>query len=55
LPIEAIALIAGVDRIIEMMTTSINITGDAVTAVIVAKSEDQLNEAIYNDNTELTD
>jgi len=55
LPIEAIALIAGVDRVIEMMTTSINITGDAVTAVVVAKSEDQLNEAIYNDNTELTD
>jgi Na+/H+-dicarboxylate symporter len=48
LPIEAIALIAGVDRIIEMMTTTMNITGDAVTAVIVSKSEDQLNETIYN-------
>jgi Na+/H+-dicarboxylate symporter len=49
LPIEAIALIAGVDRVIEMMTTTMNITGDAVTAVIVSKSEDQLNEAVYND------
>jgi Na+/H+-dicarboxylate symporter len=49
LPIEAIALIAGVDRIIEMMTTTMNITGDAVTAVIVSKSEDQLNEQVYND------
>lgn len=49
LPIEAIALIAGVDRVIEMMTTTMNITGDAVTAVVVAKSEDQLNETVYND------
>lgn len=48
LPLEAIALIAGVDRIIEMVTTVINITGDAVTAVAVAKSEGQLNENIYN-------
>lgn len=49
LPIEAIALIAGVDRVIEMMTTTMNITGDAVTAVVVSKSENQLNEAVYND------
>lgn len=49
LPIEAIALIAGVDRIIEMMTTTINITGDAVTAVVVASSEDQLNTDMYNE------
>ncbi len=47
LPIEAIALIASVDRIIEMMTTTINVTGDSVTAVAVAKSENQLNEKIY--------
>lgn len=48
LPLEAIALIAGVDRIIEMVTTVINITGDAVTAVAVAKSEGQLNQVIYD-------
>lgn len=48
LPIEAIALIAGVDRVIEMMTTSINITGDAVAAVVVSKSENQLNQKVYN-------
>lgn len=47
LPIEAIALIASVDRIIEMMTTMINITGDSITAVAVAKSEDQLNEKVF--------
>lgn len=49
LPIEAIALIAGVDRVIEMMTTTMNITGDALTAIVVSKSEDQLNETVYND------
>lgn len=48
LPIEAIALIAGVDRIIEMVTTAVNITGDALTAVIVGKSEGQLNKKVYN-------
>jgi len=49
LPLEAIALVAGVDRIIDMMATTMNITGDAVTAVIVAKSEDELDEAVYNE------
>ena len=47
LPIEAIALIAGVDRIIEMVTTAVNITGDAMTAVVVAKSENQWSRADY--------
>jgi Na+/H+-dicarboxylate symporter len=48
LPIEAIALIAGVDRIIDMMTTTVNITGDALTAVVVGKSEGQLDKTVYN-------
>lgn len=50
LPIEAIALIAGVDRIIEMMTTVLNVTGDTVAAVAIGKSEDQFDASVYNTN-----
>jgi Na+/H+-dicarboxylate symporter len=41
-PTEGIALILGVDRILDMMRTTINVTGDASVAVIVADSEGQL-------------
>ncbi|WP_297811699.1 dicarboxylate/amino acid:cation symporter [uncultured Finegoldia sp.] len=37
LPISAIAMIMGIDRILDMIRTAINITGDAVCTVIVAK------------------
>ena len=42
-PSDGIALILGVDRILDMMRTTINVTGDATIAVIVADSEGQLN------------
>ena len=42
LPLEGIALILGVDRIIDMCRTTVNITGDASAAVIVAASEGEL-------------
>lgn len=51
LPIEGIAIIAGIDRILDMARTTVNITGDAMVSVLVAKSEGELNEDIYNDNT----
>ena len=41
-PSAGIALILGVDRILDMMRTVINVTGDATVAVIIADSEDQL-------------
>ncbi|WP_425538740.1 dicarboxylate/amino acid:cation symporter [Microaceticoccus formicicus] len=44
LPLEGIALIAGVDRILDMIRTSVNVTGDAACAVVVAKSEGELSE-----------
>lgn len=43
LPLEGVALIAGIDRILDMMRTCINIVGDASCAVIVAKTEDELS------------
>jgi Na+/H+-dicarboxylate symporter len=49
LPIEGIGLILGVDRLLDMIRTAVNISGDAVVTAIVAKSEGQLDESIYND------
>lgn len=49
LPIEGIGLILGVDRLLDMIRTAVNVSGDAAVSVIVAKSEGQLNEAIFND------
>ncbi len=42
-PSSGIALILGVDRILDMMRTVTNVTGDAVVATVVASSEGQLN------------
>ena len=49
LPVEGIALIMGVDRLLDMMRTAVNVTGDAAITTIVAKSEGSLNEETFND------
>ncbi|WP_099035888.1 dicarboxylate/amino acid:cation symporter [Lacimicrobium alkaliphilum] len=49
LPVEGIALIIGVDRLLDMTRTAVNVTGDCTVATIVAKSEGELDEARYND------
>lgn len=49
LPIEGIALILGVDRLMDMIRTAVNITGDAVVSVIVAKSENKIDLDAYDD------
>lgn len=41
IPVEGIALVAGIDRLFDMGRTTINITGDAACAVIVSKMEDR--------------
>lgn len=41
LPVEGIALIIGVDRVLDMLRTSVNITGDAACAVVVSKLEEK--------------
>ncbi len=51
LPIEGIALIAGVDRILDMMRTMINITGDAACATIIAATEGELDRSVYEKST----
>ncbi len=49
LPLEGIALIMGIDRILDMCRTAVNITGDAVCTTIVAKQSHYMNVDVYND------
>lgn len=44
LPVEGIALVLGVDRLLDMVRTAVNITGDAACAVVVSQSEGVLGE-----------
>tara|TARA_Y200000002_G_scaffold379263_1_gene388203 strand:- start:282 stop:1508 length:1227 start_codon:yes stop_codon:yes gene_type:complete len=48
LPIEGIALIAGIDRILDMARTTVNVVGDCMVTVLVAKSENELDEGVFN-------
>ena len=52
LPVEGIALVLGVDRILDMLRTAVNITGDAMVATLVAKSEGHFDEAIFNETSD---
>jgi len=47
LPVEGIALIIGVDRLLDMLRTAVNVTGDSAVSCIVAKSENALDEACF--------
>ncbi len=51
LPVEGIGIILGVDRILDMVRTTINITGDSAITLIVDKSEGTLNEKAYYSKT----
>ena len=47
-PTEGIALIMGIDRILDMLRTAVNITGDAVCTTIVANQEGLVNKETFN-------
>jgi Na+/H+-dicarboxylate symporter len=47
LPVEGIALIIGVDRLLDMVRTAVNVTGDATVSVIVGKSENKFDESVF--------
>ncbi|MBV1950925.1 MAG: dicarboxylate/amino acid:cation symporter [Cycloclasticus sp.] len=49
LPLEGIGLILGVDRLLDMVRTAVNISGDAVVSAVVAKSEGKLEQSTFND------
>lgn len=48
LPTEGIALIMGIDRILDMLRTAVNVTGDAVCTTIVAKQQGAFNQKTFN-------
>lgn len=48
LPVEAIALIMGIDRILDMSRTAVNITGDAVCTTVVAFQDNALDRKIFD-------
>ena len=48
IPVEAIMLIMGVDRILDMVRTAVNITGDAVCTTIVAHQNGDLDREVFN-------
>jgi Na+/H+-dicarboxylate symporter len=49
LPVEGIGLIMGVDRVLDMLRTVVNITGDATVTCIIARGENALDDSIFND------
>ena len=48
LPVEGIGLIIGVDRILDMLRTAINVTGDAAVSTVVAVKEKSLDYKVFN-------
>ena len=50
LPLEGITLIMGIDRILDMTRTAVNITGDAVCTTVVAHQNGELNRDVFNQN-----
>ncbi|NKI35653.1 dicarboxylate/amino acid:cation symporter [Wenzhouxiangella sp. XN79A] len=52
LPAEGIALILGVDRLLDMTRTAVNVAGDAAVTCIVARSEGELDESVFNEFNE---
>ncbi len=48
LPIEGVALLVGVDRVLDLLSTAINITGDATITLVVDSTEGTLDRDMYN-------
>jgi Na+/H+-dicarboxylate symporter len=48
LPAEGIALILGVDRLLDMTRTAVNVSGDAMVTTVVAHSESELDHSVYH-------
>ncbi|MNQ68166.1 Proton glutamate symport protein [compost metagenome] len=48
LPLEGVALIAGIDRILDMARTTVNVAGDLMTTTLVGHSENELDSEVYN-------
>ena len=49
LPVEGIGLILGVDRLLDMLRTVVNITGDATVTCVVASTENNIDQDLFHD------
>ena len=52
-PVEGIGLIIGVDRLLDMLRTVVNVSGDGMVTAVVANSEGRLDKTIFNDTSEV--
>ncbi|MBU5313696.1 dicarboxylate/amino acid:cation symporter [Tissierella carlieri] len=50
LPLDVVGMIAGIFRIIDMGTTTMNVTGDVVSTICIARGENMIDDKIYNDS-----
>jgi Na+/H+-dicarboxylate symporter len=48
LPIEGVALLVGIDRVLDLFSTAINITGDATITLLIDSTEGTLDKEMYN-------
>jgi len=48
IPLEGITLLLGVDRLLDMMRTSVNVSGDICISCVIASSERKINEKLFN-------
>ena len=48
IPLEGITLLLGVDRLLDMMRTSVNVSGDLCISCLIASSEKKINEKVFN-------
>lgn len=48
LPIEGVALLVGIDRVLDLLSTTINITGDATITLVVDSTEGTLDRDMYH-------
>jgi Na+/H+-dicarboxylate symporter len=49
LPVEGIALIIGIDRLLDMMRTAVNVCGDSAVTLLVARTENAVDVGVFDD------
>jgi Na+/H+-dicarboxylate symporter len=49
LPVEGIALIIGIDRLLDMLRTAVNVTGDGAVTCLIARTEGAIDLEVFND------
>jgi Na+/H+-dicarboxylate symporter len=52
LPVDAIAIIMGIDHILDMIRTAVNVTGDAICTIIVSFRNNELDRDVFNGKKE---